>query len=260
MGALSATGQPHYHEGFEPLVPGFDFVPFGDLDALRQAIGPQTCAVLLEPIQGEGGVHAAPNDYLRGVRDLCDERNVLFILDEVQTGIGRTGAWFAYEHAGIRPDILALAKGLGGGVPIGAMLCNERANAFQPGAHGSTFGGNPLATRAALATLDAIQDENLLANVRKQGAHLTTHLGNWEEQGLVADVRGQGLLVGFDLPKKGARALVKQLVQAGLLTTACGDATIRLCPPLTITAADIEEGLEILGKALGAKPVQVRRA
>jgi len=260
MGALALTWNPNYRKGFEPLLPGVTHVPYGDAEAIRKAVTKETVAVIVEPIQGEGGVHLPPPDYLRHVREICDRSDLLFILDEVQTGIGRTGAWFAYEHARVRPDILALAKGLGGGFPIGALLCNDRANAFQPGSHGSTFGGNPLACAAALATLRILEEENVLANVKKQGAHLQTHLAHWEEEGVVQGVRGLGLLQGFDLPKAGAKAFARELLARGLLVTHIGETTIRLAPPLTITAAEIEEGLDILGPLLGAKPTQVRRA
>lgn len=260
MGALALTWNPNYRKGFDPLLQGVTHVPFGDVDAIARAITRETCAVIVEPIQGEGGVHVPPPEYLRRLRTLCDERDVLLILDEVQTGIGRTGTMFAYEQAGIRPDLLALAKGLGGGFPIGALLCNDRANAFQPGSHGSTFGGNPLACAAGLATLRIIEEEGILANVRKQGAHLMTHLAHWEEEGVLRGVRGQGLLVGFDLPKPEAKAFARSLLSKGLLVSNIGDATIRLAPPLVVSTAEIEEGLDILGPALGARPPQVRRA
>lgn len=253
MGALTLTGQTHYQEGFSPLLPGVDHVPFGDLGAMERAIKADTCAIVLEPIQGEGGVRPAPRDYLRGVRKLCDERDLLLVLDEVQTGIGRTGTWFAFEHSGIRPDVVALAKGLGGGFPIGALLCNERANAFQPGSHGSTFGGNPLACAAALSTLSILRDENGLANVRAQGAAVAARLQELEGEGRVVEARGMGLLQAFDLPdKKGAKVLNRRLLEAGLLVTALGDAGIRLAPPLLITKAETDEGLAKLSATTAA--------
>jgi acetylornithine/N-succinyldiaminopimelate aminotransferase len=260
LGALTLTGQPQYRQGFEPLLQGVDHVPFGDVGALRAAVRPDTCAIVLEPVQGEGGVHVPPPDYLRAVRELCDERDLLLVLDEVQTGIGRTGRWFAHEVANIRPDIMALAKGLGGGFPIGAVLASERADTFRPGAHGSTFGGNPLACAAALATLNVIEEENLLAHVRRQGQHLATHLAHWEDEGVVRDARGVGLLQAFDLIQGSSKAQARSLLERGLLVSNIGDATIRLCPPLNVTAAEIEEALDVLGPALGARPPPVRQS
>lgn len=260
LGALSATGQPHYQKGFEPLLPGIRFVPYGDADALARAVTPRTCAVLLEPLQGEGGVHVPPAGYLAEVRRLCDAHDLLLVLDEVQTGIGRTGGWFAYLGANVRPDVLALAKGLGAGFPIGATVCNDRANAFQPGAHGSTFGGNPLGAAAALATLRVIEEENVLANVRKQGARLFAHLQRLEEEGLIVGVRGAGLLVGFDLVNGPSKPFARGLLERGLLVTHLGESTVRLAPPLIVSAAEIEEGVEHVATLLGSKPFPVRRA
>lgn len=255
MGALSVTGQPKYQKGFHPLLPGVQFVPYGDANALAKAIGPTTCGVILEPIQGEGGVHVPPSEYLQRARELCTARGALLILDEVQTGIGRTGSWFAFEQAGVRPDILALAKGLGGGVPIGATLATEAAHAFEPGAHGSTFGGNPLATAAALATLDAVEAEGVLANVRVQGERILKRLKEWERAGLVRGARGRGLLLGFDLPSGASKAFARRLLEAGLLVTNIGEATIRICPPLNVSSAVVEEGLVLLERALHEIPV-----
>lgn len=252
MGALSLTAQPKYQQGFEPLVPGVTVVPYADPAAIQDAITKRTCAVVLEPVQGEGGVNVPPPDYLVQVRKICTDLDVLFILDEVQTGLGRTGAWFAYQHAHVQPDILALAKGLGSGIPIGAVLCNDRANAFQKGSHGSTFGGNPLATAAALATLRVLEEERVLDNVRRQGAHLMTHLSHLEAEGRVANVRGQGLLIGFDLPRVSSKDTARALLAEGLLVSNIGERTLRLCPPLTVSAADIEEALEHLRKVLRA--------
>ena len=260
MGALAVTGQERYHKGFAPLLPGVSFVPFGDAKAIADAITPKTCAVILEPVQGEGGVMVPPNDYLSDVRDLCDDKDILLILDEVQTGMGRTGTWFAYERAGIHPDIVALAKGMGGGFPIGAVVCNDRANAFEPGAHGSTFGGNHLAAAAALAVIETLRTDKVLENVRKQGQHLATHLATWEEAGKITKARGIGLLQGFELPMGGAKPFARKLLEKGLLVTSIGDRIIRLAPPLIVKASEVEEGLAILGDALGVQPYPVRRA
>jgi acetylornithine/N-succinyldiaminopimelate aminotransferase len=249
MGALTATGTAKYKEPFEPLVPGITHVAYGRLEALEAAITPKTCAIILEPVQGEGGVIVPSLEYLQGVRRLCDERDLLLILDEVQTGIGRTGAWFAHQHAGIQPDIIALAKGLGSGVPIGAVIANARAAVFQPGHHGSTFGGNPLACAAALATLDIIEDEAVLSNVRRRGAQLRQGLATLGEAHITR-VRGAGLLIGFDLVDGTSKDFASRLMQAGLLVSNIGERTIRLAPPLTVTAAQVDEALSMLRSQL----------
>ncbi len=260
MGALSVTGQTHYQQGFEPLVPGVTFVPYGDADAVAHAITPETCAVVVEPIQGEGGVHVPPTDYLPRLREICDEKDILMVLDEVQTGIGRTGTWFAHQASTIQPDVMALAKGLGGGFPIGAVLCNDRANAFQPGAHGSTFGGNPLATAAGLATLRILDEDHVLDNVQKQGKQVAARLADWAKAGHITGARGVGLLQGFDLPNGGSKAFARSLLASGLLASNIGESTVRLCPPLIIGGSEVQEGLDILGAALGRSGPAVRRA
>jgi acetylornithine aminotransferase/acetylornithine/N-succinyldiaminopimelate aminotransferase len=252
MGALTLTRNPKYQEHFAPLVPGVTEVPYNDVAAIERAITNKTCAVVLEPIQGEGGVNVPAADYLARVRRVCDQAGVLLILDEVQTGIGRTGDWFAFQRSGIRPDILALAKGLGGGFPIGAVLCNEKANVFVPGTHGSTFGGNPLACAAGLTVLRILEEERVLANVKKQGAHIVNHLAILAEKAPFDGLRGAGLLIGFDLTKEKSKPFAQTLLRQGLLVSNIGDATLRLAPPLTISAAEIEEGFDLLSKALGA--------
>ncbi|MGH2793474.1 MAG: aspartate aminotransferase family protein [Actinomycetota bacterium] len=211
----------------------------------------KTCAVVVEPIQGEGGVNVPRDGYLRGLREICDDKGILLILDEVQTGIGRTGEWFAFVREQIKPDLLALAKGLGSGFPIGAVLCNEKANVLQPGAHGSTFGGSPLACAAGLATLQVIRDENVLANVRRQSAHLLNHLSLFaEKKNAIENVRGSGLLVGFDVKNGTSKEFAGKLLQRGLLVSNIGEKTIRLAPPLTVSAAEVEAAFEILQGAL----------
>jgi predicted acetylornithine/succinylornithine family transaminase len=255
LAALAATAQPKYHEGFAPLPVGFIPVPLNDLHALRAAVTPQTCAVLLEPVQGEGGVQAANPEYLQGVRALCDETGLLLILDEIQTGVGRTGRLFAYEHAGIAPDIMTLAKGLGGGVPIGAMLATEAvAQAFHPGDHGSTFGGNPLACAAALAVLTTIERDHLVDNAANVGTYLLQRLhGLADDHPVVAGVRGWGLMVAVDLATEAA--LVVDACRArGLLVNAVQPATLRLVPPLIVTPADVDEAIGILDAVLAALP------
>lgn len=252
--AISATGQPKYHEGFAPLVPGFVHVPYGDAEAVEAAITDKTCAVLVEPIQGEGGVIVPPDGYLEALRALCDNYGVLLIFDEVQTGVGRTGAWFAHQHTAITPDIMALAKGLGGGVPIGAMLCTEEVGkGFVPGVHASTFGGNPLVCSAALAVLATIEDEGLLENAAEVGDLLGAGLDDLASTvpGVVAG-RGMGLLRALAVdPAIIDRAVVKAACERrGLLVTLAGADAIRLTPPLIAGPAHVEEALDILTAAL----------
>ncbi|MBI2322831.1 MAG: acetylornithine transaminase, partial [Chloroflexi bacterium] len=238
LATLAATGQPKYQAPFAPMPAGFKHVPLNDLPALKAATTAETAAVLLEPIQGESGVHLADFDYLRDVRAWCDEQNLLLMFDEIQTGMGRTGRFFAYEHSGAEPDIITLAKGLAGGVPIGAILANERAAVFEPGDHGSTFGGNPLACAAGIATVDTIQREGLVEHAAQVGAYLREQLeGLRARQPLVTTVRGLGLLVAFDLARDVAAELVAQCLQRGLLINNTGPRTIRLAPPLVLREA-----------------------
>jgi len=253
LGSLAATAQPKYHHGFEPLPAGFVAVPFNDLNALRLATTGEVCAVMLEPVQGEGGIHMASADYLQGVRRFCTELGLLLILDEVQTGIGRTGRLFAYEHFGILPDVLTLAKGLGGGVPIGAMLAGvEAAEAFSPGDHGSTFGGNPLACAAALAVLTTIESDGLVQRAANVGAYLLERLRALARRhAVIVDVRGLGLMLAVELSVEAA-PVVDACRERGLLVNAVTPNTLRLVPPLIITPADVDEAVEILDVALAA--------
>lgn len=253
LSTLTATGQDKVKIGFDPLPPGFVHVPLNDLEALREAMTDQTAAILLEPLQGEGGVNLASHSYLQGVRQLCDEQGILLMLDEIQTGIGRTGAMFAFEHAGIKPDVLTLAKGLGGGVPIGAMLASSAvAASFGPGSHGSTFGGNPLSCAAALTVLNVIDQEELLDNVNTQGARLKQGLLTLQKKHpQILEVRGHGLLVGaaFDQDVAG---LVTACRDAGLLVLSAGPKVLRLLPPLNVLEQEIDDALNKLGAALQA--------
>ncbi|RMH52883.1 MAG: acetylornithine transaminase [Zetaproteobacteria bacterium] len=253
LATIAATGQEKVKQGFDPLPPGFVHVPFNDLAALEQAVDDTTAAVMLEPIQGEGGVRPAAPDYLAGVRALCDRHGILLILDEVQTGIGRTGTMFAFAQAKIRPDILTLAKGLGGGVPIGAMLAGEEvARAFTPGSHGSTFGGNPLACAAACCVLDQIDRLGLLAHCRTMGARLRQGLERiaaTAPAGMPMEVRGRGLLLGLDCGRPVA-PIIDAARARGLLLVAAGPEVIRLIPPLIITEEEIDQALAILAAAL----------
>ena len=255
LGSLAATAQPKYQHAFEPLPAGFYAVPFNDLQALEGAITDATCAVMLEPIQGEGGIHPASPDYLRGVRKVCDARGMLLILDEVQTGIGRTGRLFAYEHYGIVPDVITLAKGLGGGVPIGAMLARSHvADTLVPGDHGATFGGNPLACAAALAVVTTLEADGLLERAATVGTYLMKKLQELARRHpLIREVRGRGLMLAVELGTEAA-PVVDTCRQRGLLVNAVTPTALRLVPPLIITETDVDEAVDILDAALAAMP------
>ena len=244
LATLSATGNPKIQAGFGPLVEGFVRVPFNDAAAVREIAKthPDVVAVMLEPVQGEGGINPARNDYLRELRAVCDEHDWLLMLDEVQCGVARTGKWFAYQWAGIQPDAMSLAKGLGSGVPVGALVVGERArNVLQPGNHGSTFGGNPLAMRAAVETLKLIESEGLMRNADVVGQHLRAALRS-EFIGVagVVDVRGEGLMIGVELAKP-CGVLLTRAADAGLLISVTADTVIRIVPPLIFTTADADE-------------------
>ena len=244
LATLSATGNRKVQAGFEPLTPGFHRVPFSDIAAVR-AIAEHTrniVAVLFEPVQGEGGVHAADLAYMRELRTLCDQHQWLFMVDEVQCGIGRTGSWFAFQHAGIEPDVMTLAKGLGSGVPIGACLARgPAAGVFKPGTHGSTFGGNPLACIAALTTLDVVARDDLRGNAVRQGDAIRAGFRDaLKDVAGVKDIRGAGMMIGIELDRP-CGALVGQALEAGLLINVTADSTIRLVPPLVFTDADSRE-------------------
>jgi len=251
LSTLTATGQDKVKVGFDPLPPGFVHVPLNDIEALKQAVNEQTAAILLEPLQGEGGVNVAESSYLQDVRKLCDEHGILLMLDEVQTGIGRTGSMFAFEQAGIVPDVLTLAKGLGGGVPIGALLASEAvAASFGPGTHGSTFGGNPLSCTAALTVLDVIESESLLENVRARGEQLSQGLYELQQRfPVIKDIRGQGLLVGAGLSIE-AGPIVTAARDEGLMILLAGPNVLRFLPPLNVSEAEVNEALALLGSAM----------
>jgi len=244
LATLSATGNPKIQAGFGPLVEGFVRVPFNDAAAVREIARTDTevVAVLLEPVQGEGGIHPARNEYMRELRAICDEQGWLLMLDEVQCGVARTGKWFAHQWAGIRPDVMTLAKGLGSGVPVGAIVVGERAlNVLGPGNHGSTFGGNPLAMRAAVETLRAIEDEGLMANAATTGAALKDGLARaFEGVAGVKSVRGEGLMIGVELDRP-CGALVGRAAEAGLLVSVTADSVIRIVPPLILKPEEAEE-------------------
>jgi acetylornithine/N-succinyldiaminopimelate aminotransferase len=252
LGALSATGQPKYHHGFEPLVPGFKHVPYNDLRAMERAIDNRTCAVLVEPIQGEGGVHVPAEDYLAGLRKLCDQSGALLILDEIQTGMGRTGRLWCYEHAGVEPDVMTLAKALANGVPIGATLVREDiASALGPGSHGSTFGGTPFVASVALATFTTILDEKLSERAARMGRYLMDGLrGLAGRHSAVREIRGRGLLIGVGLGR-AVGPIVDACRDAGLLVLSAGEQVLRLAPPLIVEERDCDRALGIIDGALG---------
>lgn len=256
MATLSATGQEKVRKGFAPLLDGFDFVTFNDIDALKGAMSDSTCAVMMEPIQGEGGVICPQPGYLEQVRQLCDASGTLLILDEVQTGIGRTGKLFAHEHFGITPDIMTLAKALGNGLPIGAMLATERvASAFGPGAHGSTFGGTPLVARVALEVLRTIDEEDILERVTETGAYFREKLeGLQQRHDVVEQVRGYGLMLGVALKVPGA-PIIAACREKGYLVNCVQEQVLRLAPPLIIRPAEIDGFIECLDNVLSTTDV-----
>ncbi len=254
LATLTATGQEKVQKGFDPLMPGFSYVTFNDLSEVERAMSENTAAVMLEPIQAEGGVHVADRAYMQSLRELCRERDVLLIFDEVQTGMGRTGPLFCYEHFGIQPDIMTLAKGLGGGVPIGACLATDAvAKAFTPGTHASTFGGNPLACAAGLAVLRTLLEGKVLDHARRMGDYLAKGLAACKERHrVVKEVRGLGLLQGMELEIDG-KAVVADCQARGLLINCTGDRVLRFVPPLVITQSEIDRLLHALPQVLGQR-------
>jgi len=252
MATLSATGQDKIRKGFEPILEGFDYIPFNDIDALRKSIGSSTCAVLLEPIQGEGGVRCPDPDYLKTVRRLCDEKEVLLVFDEIQTGMGRTGKFFAYEHFGIEPDIMTLAKALANGLPIGAMLASEEvAKAFGPGAHASTFGGTPIITAASVQVVKVLLEENLIHHCAKIGAYFKERLQDLKaKHESIVDVRGMGLLLGMKLKIEGD-AIVNSCMEKGFLINCIQGNILRFIPPLIVGKEEIDALVECLDEILG---------
>ena len=253
MGTVAATGQEKFSRPFEPNVPGFVHVPYNDIDAMIEAVNPKTAAIMLELIQGESGVHPADLEYVQAVRKLCSEKGIILIFDEVQTGVGRTGKLFCYQTYGVVPDIMTLAKGLGGGVPIGAMLTtNEIATGFKPGDHGSTFGGNPLACAAGNAVMETIEQEGIVDNVQDVSADLFEKLNKLRSKyNCIRSVRGKGLLIGIEFDDTiTAQGMREQLFTMGILVSAIGKSTIRLAPPLIITKAQTNQFIKALDKIL----------
>jgi acetylornithine aminotransferase len=248
MGALSLTGQPSKREPFLPLIKGVKHVPFGDIDAMRKAVTKKTAMVIIEPIMGEAGVIVPPADYLQQLRQLCDKNGSLLVIDAVQTGMGRTGDWFGYEYSGITPDVITLAKGLGGGLPLGAMIALGKASElFQPGDHGSTFGGNPVTTAAGLAAIEFIESKGILNKVKKQGAHLIQELALIPG---VKEVRGAGLLIGIELESLKASEISDAMRVAGVLVNAANATTIRIAPALIVSDAQITKFISIFKKVI----------
>lgn len=261
-GALSATAQPALQDGFGPMLPGFAHAPYGDLAAVVEMSGPQTAAILVEPIQGEGGVNVAPEGFLQGLRDICDELDAVLIFDEVQTGAGRTGHLYAYQGTGVVPDVLTSAKGLGGGFPVGAVLAKEEYAALGPGNHGSTFGGNPLAMAAVKAVLGVVAEEPFLEEVRFKGRVLRNALEVLAEQIPGAEVRGEGLLLGLDLGSAElAKSVFEHCLSEGVLVNLVGGTTIRMAPPLTVSRTEVRAALDTFRDGVReAMSVPVREA
>lgn len=247
MATVTATGQSKYHSGFKPLLPGIRHVRFGDIDALKRAIDKKTCAVMIEPIQGEGGINVAPPGYFKALRRLCDKNKILLIMDEVQTGMGRTGAYFAHQLYGIRPDVMTLAKTLGGGLAIGAALVQKKyADLLKPGTHASTFGGNPLACTAGIAVFETIDEEDILKKVRQKGRYLRTRMMRLAARfPFIKEVRGAGLMLGMELDIDGKR-VVDECLKRGMLTNYTGKNVLRFMPAMTIKEKEIDTAMAIV--------------
>jgi len=251
LGTLWATGQEKIQVGFAPVMSGFKHVPYADIDALEAAVSAKTCAIMLEPVQGEGGIHVAPKEYLQAVRQLCDEQNLTLIFDEVQCGMGRAGKLFAHQHDNIEPDIMTLAKALAGGPPIGAMVArNKQAESFGPGTHGSTFGGNPLVSAAALATLRTLLDDGVLEHGQAMGTYLRQQLEELKDKyDFITEVRGRGLMLGLQMTIEGAE-IVKTAMTRGLLINCTAATVLRFVPPLIVSKDEIDQMIVILDKIL----------
>jgi acetylornithine/N-succinyldiaminopimelate aminotransferase len=251
MGTVTATGQRKYQKGFEPLLPGFKYVPYGDLEALKEAADSETCAVLIEPIQGEGGINTAGEEYWQGLRDFCTERDILLIFDEVQCGLARTGRLFAYQLLGVEPDIITLAKALGGGAPIGAMMAKQRvASVFQPGDHASTFGGNPLVAAAGVAVMNTLIGENIPQRAEELGTYFKEKLQNLQLQyPQLKQIRGKGLMIGVEVEEQGPE-IVQRCFNKGLLMNCTAGTVLRFLPPLIIGREEIDQAVAILEEAL----------
>jgi acetylornithine/N-succinyldiaminopimelate aminotransferase len=252
LAMVAATGKPHYQEPYKPLPAGFLNVPFNDISAIKEATGDKTVAVMLEPIQGEGGVNVPSKEYMQDVRKWCDDNGLLLILDEVQTGIGRTGTMFAYEQFGIEPDIMTVSKALGGGVPLGAFLAKQHCAVFEPGDHGSTFGGNPLACAAGIAVVNEMLNQRIPDNAARIGVYLGQKLEELRQKNpIITETRGMGLLRAFDLSKEVAGDVMLRCAEEGLLINMVSPTTVRLMPPLIITEEHVDEAVSIIEDVLG---------
>jgi predicted acetylornithine/succinylornithine family transaminase len=253
LATLSATGQVKYQQPFTPLPQGFTHVPYNDLDALRAATTKDTVAIMLEPVQGESGIHAAAGGYLRAVREWCNDNGLLLILDEIQSGVGRTGTFLAAQGYGVEPDVVTLAKGMCGGLPAGAVLARRQFSCFEPGDHGSTLGGNPLVCAAGVATLDTIEEERLMENAARVGSAFLRGLESLQKKhGQVRVVRGRGLMLALDLHEPRAGELVDRAREQGVLVNSTGPCTIRMVPPLVLHVDQVEEALDVLDRVVGA--------
>jgi acetylornithine/N-succinyldiaminopimelate aminotransferase len=251
LATTAATGQKKYQDTWQPLPDGFKQVPFDDFEALKAAVSEKTAAILIEAVQGEGGIYPASATYMQQVRSFCDEQDLILICDEVQAGMGRTGKFYSWEHMGIRPDITTMAKGLAGGVPIGAMLAGDRADIFEPGEHGTTFGGNPIACAAGVATVRTILDQDLLAHATEMGNYLDSKIEELaKKHSIITETRGLGLLRAFDLAEPRAQDIMDRARERGLLITNAGPSTIRMVPPLILRGSDVDEASEKLDQAL----------
>jgi len=258
LATLTATGQPKYHKGFAPLVTGFAYAPFGDLAQVEKLVDDETCAIMLETVQGEGGINIPTMEYIKGIRELCDRNDILLILDEVQCGMGRTGKHFAYQHYGIEPDIMTLAKALGGAIAIGAMTARkEIAKSLVPGTHASTFGGNPLACAAGVAVFDTMKSENMLDNVNKMGTYIREQLDKLaKEFDIIKEVRTLGLMIGVELTIPTAD-IVKKCMDAGLFINSTHNTVIRIMPQLNVKKEHLDEGIRILKQVLQTEAQKV---
>lgn len=250
LATMSATGKKKWEALFEPKVPGFKHVPLNDFAALSEAVSPRTCAIMLEPIQGEGGVFESEGAYIKSVRKLCDDEGLVLVFDEVQTGLGRTGKMFAYEHYGIEPDVMTLAKGIGGGFPLSALLAKEKYNVFEAGDQGGTYSGQPLAMAVGLAVVNEIIEKDLVTNAQIQGTFLMNRLNQLKSEFGIKNVRGKGLLVAFDLAADKGSEVVSESLKAGLILNSPQPETIRLMPPLIVTEKEIDEMIHILSTVL----------
>ncbi len=253
MGAVTATGQPKYHESFQPVLPGFKYVPFNDIAALKEAVTDKTVAIMLELIQGEGGINVASKEYMQAIKYICEAKKILFIADEVQTGMARTGEIFAYKHYGVIPDVMCLAKALGGGLPIGAMIVNkELADVFKPGMHGSTFAGSPLVCKAAIGVIKAIYAEKMIPNTKKQGLYLVGKLEALKaKHAIIKEIRGLGLMIGVELTIDGT-AIFKECLKRGLIINCTQGNVLRVMPALNVTQRQINKAIHILDEAIAS--------